>query len=89
MHLEGESHGHPYSLDGELRIDASERRLGWAAKDGPYEGSMRVIEDGDGSRVDLHLSFPDGKIPQSDAAVAEIRRGADEVFDRLARLAKV
>lgn len=32
VHVEGESHGHRYSLDSELRIDEGDRRLDWGAE---------------------------------------------------------
>ena len=89
VHLEGESHGHTYSLDSLLRVDKSERRLHWGAEgDDGYRGSLRVAERPSGSEVHLHVAIPDDRLgPSPDAAVAEIRRGMEETFDRLAGLA--
>jgi hypothetical protein len=43
VHLEGESHGHRYSLDSSLQVDAEDRRLRWGAeKDDGYRGWLRV-----------------------------------------------
>ena len=88
VHLEGESHGHPYSLDSLLRIDESDRRLDWGAEgDDGYRGSLRVAERPSGSEVHLHVAIPDDRLgPSPDSAVAEIRRGIEETFDRLAGL---
>ena len=45
VHVEGESHGHPYSLDSLLRTDESDRRLDWGAEgDDGYRGSLRITE---------------------------------------------
>jgi hypothetical protein len=88
VHVEGESHGHPYSLDSLLRIDETERRLDWGTEgDDGYRGSLRVKERPQGSEVHLHVAIPDDRLgPSPDSAAAEIRRGIDEVFDRLAGL---
>jgi len=88
VHVEGESHGHPYSLDSLLRIDESERRLHWGAEgDDSYRGSLRVTEQPPGSEVHLHVVVPDDRLgPSPDSAAAEIRRGIEETFDRLAGL---
>ena len=88
VHVEGESHGHPYSLDSLLRIDESERRLHWGAEgDNGYRGSLHVTERPSGSEVHLHVAIPDDRLGSSpDTAVAEIRRGMEETFDRLAGL---
>jgi Polyketide cyclase / dehydrase and lipid transport len=88
VHVEGESHGHPYSLDSLLRIDESERRLHWGAEgDDGYRGSLRVVARPPGSEVHLHVAVPDDRLgPSPDSAAAEIRRGIDEAFDRLAGL---
>jgi len=67
VHLEGESHGHPYSMDRELHVDEGDRSPG--------------------SEVRLHIAVPDDRLgPSPDAAMAEIRRGMEEAFDRLAGL---
>src|SRR5579862_1106211 len=88
VHVEGESHGHPYSLDSLLRTDESDRRLDWGAEgDDGYRGSLRITERPSGSEVHLHVAIPDDRLgPSPDHAAAEIRRGMDEAFDRLASL---
>jgi Polyketide cyclase / dehydrase and lipid transport len=88
VHVEGESHGHRYSLDSELRIDEGDRRLDWGAEgDYGYRGSLRVAERPSGSEVHLHVVVPDDRLgPFPDSAAAEIRRGMEEAFDRLAGL---
>jgi uncharacterized protein YndB with AHSA1/START domain len=87
VHVEGESHGHPYSLDSLLRIDEADRRLHWGAEgDGAYQGSLRVVARPPGAEVHLHVVIPDGHLGPSADGAAEIRRGMDEAFDRLARL---
>lgn len=88
VHVEGESHGHRYSLDSELRIDEGDRRLDWGAKgDYGYRGSLQVAERPSGSEAHLHVVVPDDRLGLSpDSAAAEIRRGMEETFDRLAGL---
>ena len=88
VHVEGESHGHRYSLDSALRIDEGDRRLDWGAEgDYGYRGSLRVAERPSGSEVHLRVAVPDDRLGQSpDRAAAEIRRGMEEAFDRLAGL---
>ena len=88
VHVEGESHGHRYSLDSLLRIDQGDRRLDWGAEgDDDYRGSLRVAERPSGSEVHLHVAVPEDRLgPSPDDAVAEIRRGMEEAFDRLAGL---
>jgi len=88
VHLEGESHGHSYSLDSSLRVEEADRHLHWGAEgDDGYRGSLQVVAKPSGSEVHLHVAVPDGRLgPSPDRAVAEIRRGMDEAFDRLAGL---
>ena len=88
VHVEGESHGHRYSLDSPLRIDESGRRLQWGTEgDDGYRGSLQVTERPPGSEVHLHVAVPDDRLsPSPDSAAAEIRRGMEEAFDRLAGL---
>ncbi|HUB21047.1 MAG TPA: SRPBCC family protein [Streptosporangiaceae bacterium] len=88
IHVEGESHGHPYSLDSPLRIDEGGRRLEWGAEDDDgYRGSLQVGERPPGSEVHLHVAIPDDRLgPSPDRAAAELRRGVEETFDRLAAL---
>ena len=88
VHVEGESHGHAYSLDSLLRIDEGDRHLHWGAEgDDGYRGTLWVTERPSGSEVHLHVAVPDDRLGSSpDSAAAEIRRGIEEAFDRLARL---
>jgi hypothetical protein len=88
VHLEGESHGHPYSLDSELHIDEGDRSLHWGAEqDKGYRGWLQVLDRPPGSEVRLHITVPDDRLgPSPDAAAAEIRRGVEDAFDRLAGL---
>jgi uncharacterized protein YndB with AHSA1/START domain len=88
VHLEGESHGHPYSLDSMLRVDQGDRRLQWgAAGDEGYRGWLHVAGRPSGSEVHLYVTIPDDRLgPSADAAAGEIRRGMEEAFDRLAGL---
>lgn len=88
VHVEGESHGHRYSLDSLLQIDESDRCLHWGAEgDDGYRGSLRVAERPSGSEVHLHVAIPDDRLGSSpDSAVAEIQLGMEEAFDRLAGL---
>jgi uncharacterized protein YndB with AHSA1/START domain len=86
VHLEGESHGHRYSLNSELRIDEGEHRLHWGAPDDEgYHGSLHVESESHGSELHIHVTIPDGHVPTS-GDVAELRQGLDETFDRLATL---
>ena len=88
VHVEGESHGHPYSLDSMLHIDEGDRHLHWGAEtDDRYRGSLHVAERPSGSEVHLQVTIPDDRLgPSPDRAVAEIRRGVEETFDRLSGL---
>ena len=88
VHLEGESHGHPYSLDSELHVDEGARSMHWGADDREgYRGWLRVVDRPSGSEVQIHVAVPDDRLgPSPDAAAAEIRRGIEEAFDRLAGL---
>jgi uncharacterized protein YndB with AHSA1/START domain len=88
VHVEGESHGHRYSLDSLLRIDEGDRRLYWGAEgDDGYRGSLRIAERPSGSEVHLHVAVPDDRLgPSPDSDAAEIRRGIEETFDRLGGL---
>jgi hypothetical protein len=88
VHVEGESHGHRYSLDSLLRVDESDRCLHWGAEgDDGYRGSLRVAERPSGSEVYLNVAIPDDRLgPSPDSAVVEIQRGIEEAFDRLAGL---
>jgi uncharacterized protein YndB with AHSA1/START domain len=88
VHVEGESHGHRYSLDSLLRIDEGDRRLHWGTEgDDGYRGSLHVADRPSGSEVHLHVAIPDDRLgPSPDHAAAELRRGVEETFDRLAGL---
>src|ERR1700751_3206641 len=83
VHVEGESHGHPYSLDSQLRIDDGDQSLHWgAAEDGGYRGSTLVEDRLSGSEVHTHVTVPDGRLgPSPGAAVEEIQRGMEETLD--------
>jgi Polyketide cyclase / dehydrase and lipid transport len=85
VHLEGESHGHPYSLDSTLRADQGSRTLRWGSEaDEGYRGRLQVLDRPPGSEVRLNVTVPDGHLgPSADAAVAEIRRGMEEALERL------
>ncbi len=88
VHLEGESHGHSYSLDSMLRVDSDDRRLHWGSEqDAGYRGWLKVADQPPGSEVHIYVAVPDDRLgPSPDAAAAEIRRGMEEAFDRLAGL---
>jgi len=87
VHLEGESHGHPYSLDSTLRVDQGDRRLYWgAAADDGYRGWLRVEDQPSGSAVRIRVTVPDDRLGPSPDAAAELHRGIEEAFDRLAGL---
>jgi Polyketide cyclase / dehydrase and lipid transport len=88
VHLEGESHGHRYSLDSSLRIGADDRRLHWGAADGGgYRGWLQVADGSPGSQVRIHVAVPDDRLgPSPENAAVELRRGMEEAFDRLAGL---
>jgi uncharacterized protein YndB with AHSA1/START domain len=87
VHLEGESHGHPYTVTSPLHIDEAERRLHWSAPELPgYQGSLEVLDRDGGSEVQIHLTVPDEKIAASHDMVAEIQRGTEEALDRLVAL---
>jgi hypothetical protein len=48
---------------------------------------LRVTEQPSESEVSLHVAIPDDRLgPSPDSAAAEIRRGVEETFDRLAGL---
>jgi uncharacterized protein YndB with AHSA1/START domain len=84
VHLEGESHGHPYSVTSAFHADEAQRRLDWSAPDVPgYQGSLQVVDRDGASEVQIHLTIPDDKFPASDQVVAEIQRGTEEALDRL------
>ena len=85
VHLEGESHGHSYSLDSTLRADQGRRTLHWGSDaDDGYRGWLQVLDEEPGSQVRLHVTVPDGHLgPSPDAAAAELRRGMEEALGRL------
>jgi uncharacterized protein YndB with AHSA1/START domain len=88
VHLEGESHGHQYSLDSLLDIDEAERRLQWGVAGGEgYRGWLRVADRPSGSEVHIHVAIPDDRMgPSAGTAAAELRQGMEDTFDRLAGL---
>ena len=84
VHLEGESHGHSYSVTSPFHADEIKRRLDWSAPGVPgYAGSLQLTDRGDTTEVAIQLTIPDEKLPASKDVVAEIRRGTDEALDRL------
>jgi hypothetical protein len=88
VHLEGESHGHHYSLESMLNIDEGERRLQWgSARDDGYRGWLRVADRSSGSEVHIHVAVPDDRMgPSAATSAAELRQGLEDAFDRLAGL---
>ena len=88
VHVEGESHGHRYSLDSQLRIDEGDRSLHWGAEeDEGYHGWLRVEDRSPGSEVHIQVTIPDARLgPSPGTAAEEIRQGVEETFDRLASL---
>jgi len=52
----------------------------------PQHGLLRVVARPSGSEVHLHVVIPDERLGPSPDRAAEIRRGIDETFDRLAGL---
>jgi uncharacterized protein YndB with AHSA1/START domain len=87
VRLEGESHGHRYSLTSSLRADEDGRQLHWGAPahEG-YGGWLRVVDQPPGSEVHIHVAIPDERIGHSGGAAEEIRAGLDEALNRLAAL---
>ena len=54
---------------------------------GGYRGWLQVLDRSPGTEVRLHITVPDDRLGSSpDVAAAEIRRGMEEAFDRLADL---
>jgi hypothetical protein len=87
VHLEGESHGHRYSLNSSLRVGEGGRLLQWGASgDEGYRGWLRVVDQPPGSEVHIHITIPDERIGKSGGAAEEIRGGMDEALNRLAAL---
>lgn len=90
VHLEGESHGHRYSLESQLRIDEGDRFLRWGAEgEEGYRGWLRVVNRPPGSEVHIHVIVPDERLGTSADADAEIQRGLQEALDRLAALLRI
>src|SRR5260370_17241545 len=59
VHLEGESHGHRYSMNSLLRVDEGDRRLHWGAEgDEGYRGWLQVVNQPSGSEVHIHVTIP-------------------------------
>jgi len=87
VHLEGESHGHPYAITSPFHAEPAHRRLDWSGERVQgYAGSLLVIDRDESAEVQIHLTIPDDKLPPSDEVIAEIRRGTEEALDRLAML---
>jgi uncharacterized protein YndB with AHSA1/START domain len=88
IELEGESHGHTYSLTSMWRADDAVHRLEWAgAGSDAYKGSLRVLDRAVGSSgVKVHITVPDERVASSPDAEAVIRQGMEEALDRLSAL---
>jgi hypothetical protein len=87
VHLEGESHGHRYSLNSSLRVDEDSRQLHWGTSDDQgYRGWLRVVDQAPGSELHIHVAIPDARIGHSGGAAEEIRQGMDDALNRLAAL---
>ena len=88
VHVEGESHGHAYSLDSMLRTDEPARALQWGAEgDDGYRGALRVTANPGGAEIHLQVTVPDSRLgPDPARAAEEIRTGIDDAFDRLTAL---
>jgi hypothetical protein len=87
VHLEGESHGHPYAVTSPFHADPARHCLDWSAQHVPgYAGLLQVLDRDGSAEVRIHLTIPDNKLPPSDEVIAEIRRGTEEALDRLAVL---
>src|SRR5579859_6286121 len=79
VHVEGESHGHPYSLDSTLRTDEPARALQWGTEsDDGYRGALRVTASPSGAEIHLRITVPDARLgPDPSRAAEEIRTGMD------------
>lgn len=62
VHLVGEVKGQQFENDGWFLADEAARTLRWGAQtERTYSGRLEVTEDGDGSRLLVHLEFgPEG-----------------------------
>jgi uncharacterized protein YndB with AHSA1/START domain len=85
VRLEGESHGHPYSVTAPFRIEDERRRLSWSGDGSGYHGWLQVRGHEDDCEVSLHIVIPADQ-PGADAD-EEIARGLTETLDRVAELA--
>ena len=87
VELEGESHGHSYSLTSLWSEDQRVHELEWGSGSAGYRGSLRVRDAAGGSsEIHVNLSVPDERVASWPDGVAEIRRGMEEAFDRLSTL---
>src|SRR5260370_34289447 len=63
VHLEGESHGHAYSLGSMLRGDQGSPRLHWGADSGDgYRGRPPGTHQPPGSPGRVHVAVPGGRL---------------------------
>lgn len=69
LHVEGSAQGHEYAQDGFLRTfpDRTPKRMEWGAQqEDRYSGFLTVDDDGDTSRVTIHLEFgPNSLAPEA------------------------
>ena len=88
IELEGESHGHRYSLTSLWADDQDVHKLVWGDNSiGGYRGSLSVQDLATGSsEIQLNLNVPDERVASWPDAEGEIRRGMAEAFDRLSIL---
>ncbi len=88
VELEGESHGHPYTLTSSWDADDAAHRVDWRGNSGDgYEGSLEIVSaDAGTSEVRVHVNVPEARIATYDNGEAEIRRGIENAFDRLSAL---
>jgi uncharacterized protein YndB with AHSA1/START domain len=85
VRLEGESHGHPYSVTAPLLIEEERRRLSWSGDGSGYHGWLQVRGHEDDCEVSLHIVIPaDHRVADADE---EISHGMTETLDRVERLA--
>lgn len=86
IHIKGESHGHPYDLESQVRADVSAKRLEWRSDTSSYRGWLQIRAESDGSNIEVKVAIPDAHVPAKEDALDEIRQGIDDTIDRLIRL---
>jgi hypothetical protein len=69
VHLEGESHGHPYAVTSPFHAEPAQRRLDWSAQHVPgYAGSLQVLDrDGSAESPTTSSHHQTRSSPKSDA----------------------